>query len=128
MSKERDALTELMQSEMQDDILYKCFCSEWSARELTPDELWELFDVRWAALSEVRFDKGLEAFLMRDDIDSHPSTVQLAALYPSGHVVGGLRVHIAPLTLLGGFDAVQISRVGVEWDARGAGIGGILVG
>ena len=128
MSEEQDELIQLMQPEMRDGILYKCFCSEFGIRDLTPDELWELFDVRWAALSEVRFDKGLEAFLMRDDIDSQTSTIQLAGLYPSGHVVGGLRVHIAPMTLLGGIEAIQISRVGVEWDARGAGIGAKLVG
>ena len=116
-----------MQSEIRDGILYKCFCAEFGVTDLTADELWELFDVRWAALSEVRFDKGLEAFLMRDDIDSRTGTAQIAALDPAGHVVGGLRIHVAPLTLLGGFDAVQISRVGVAWVARGAGLGGTLV-
>lgn len=127
MGGEQDALVELMQAGVRDGILYKCFCVEFGVRDLTPDELWELFDIRWAALSEVRLDKGLETFLMRDDVDSEPGTVQLAALDPAGHVVGGLRVHIAPLTLLGGFDAMQISRVGVAWVARGGGIGGILV-
>lgn len=123
-----DALVKLMVPEVRDGILYKCFCSEFRVTDLTTDELWELFDVRWAALSEVRFDKGLEAFLMRDDVDSEPSTVQLAALDPAGHVVGGLRVHISPIRLLGGLDGVQISRVGVSWESRGGGIGAELVG
>lgn len=123
-----DALVKLMTPEVRDGILYKCFCAEFGVRDLTTDELWELFDVRWAALSEVRFDKGLEAFLMRDDVDSEPSTVQLAALDPAGHVIGGLRIHPAPIRLLGELEGVQISRVGVAWEARGAGIGGELVG
>jgi RimJ/RimL family protein N-acetyltransferase/GNAT superfamily N-acetyltransferase len=36
-------------------------------------------------------------------------------------------VHVAPLQLLGGFNAVQISRVGVSWVARGVGIGTHLI-
>ncbi|MBN1935096.1 MAG: GNAT family N-acetyltransferase [Anaerolineae bacterium] len=123
-----DALVKLMVPEVRDGILYKCFCSEFGVTGLTADELWDLFDVRWAALSEVRFDKGLEAFLMRDDADSESSTVQLAALDPAGHVIGGLRVHLSPIHLLDELDGVQISRVGVSWEARGAGIGAELVG
>jgi len=127
MSEERDALVSLMQSEVRDGMLYKSFCVEFNVRDITTDEMWDLFDVRWAALSEVRLDKGLETFLMRDSTDNEPSTIQLAVLDPAGHVVGGLRIHIAPLTLLGGFSAIQISRVGVAWVARGAGIGSTLV-
>jgi RimJ/RimL family protein N-acetyltransferase/GNAT superfamily N-acetyltransferase len=96
-------------------------------RDLTPDEMWEMFDIRWAALSETRLDKGLETFLMRDEADSAPSTIQIAALDPAGHAIGGTRVHIDPLQMLGGFDAIRISRVGVSWVARGAGIGTNLV-
>ncbi len=122
-----DALLQLMQPEVRDGILYKCFCAEFGVRDLSTDELWEMFDVRWEALSEVRLDKGMETFLMRDSIDSEPSTIQLAALDPAGHSIGGLRIHVSPLTLLGGLMAVQISRVGVAWVARGAGIGATLV-
>ena len=128
MSEARDTLVQLMQPEVRDGILYKCFCSGFDAHDLAPNEMWEMFDVRWAALSEARLDKGLETFLMRDDADSQPSTVQIAALDPAGHAIGGTRVHVAPLQLLGSFDAVQISRVGVSWVARGAGIGTQLIG
>lgn len=127
MSKEQDALVQLAQPEVRDGILYKCFCTEFEIYDLAPDELWEMFDIRWAALSETRLDKGLETFLMRDEADSHPSTVQIAALDPAGHAIGGTRIHVAPLQLLGGFNAIQISRVGVSWEARGAGIGAQLV-
>jgi RimJ/RimL family protein N-acetyltransferase/GNAT superfamily N-acetyltransferase len=127
MSEAQNALVQLMKPEVRDGILYKCFCTEFDVHDLQPDELWEMFDVRWAALSEARLDKGLETFLMRDAIDSEPSTVQIAALDPAGHAIGGVRVHIAPLELLGGFRAVQISRVGVAWVARGAGIGSQLI-
>jgi RimJ/RimL family protein N-acetyltransferase/ribosomal protein S18 acetylase RimI-like enzyme len=127
MSEERDALIRLLQPEVRDGILYKSFCVECNVRDITADELWDMFDVRWAALSEARLDKGLETFLMRDSIDNEPSTIQIAALDPAGHAIGGLRIHIAPLALLGGFDAVQISRVGVAWVAQGAGIGSTLV-
>jgi len=128
MSEVQDTLVQFMQPEIRDGILYKCFCAESNVRDLTPDELWEMFDVRWAALSGARLDKGLETFLMRDAVDSEPSTVQIAALDPAGHAIGGVRVHIAPLDLLGGFLAVQISRVGVAWVAQGAGIGTQLIG
>ncbi len=127
MSEAEEILARALQPEVRDGIQYKCFCAEFGVHDLTTDELWEMFDVRWAALSEARLDKGLETFLMRDEIDSQPSTVQVAALDPAGHVVGGARVHIAPLELLGGFKAVQISRVGVTWVARGVGIGTYLV-
>ncbi len=127
MSEPQDTLLQLMQPEVRDGILYKCFCAEFGVRDLTADEVWEMFDVRWAALSEARLDKGLETFLMRDEADSAPSTVQIGALDPAGHAIGGTRVHIAPLQLLGGFDGIQISRVGVSWVARGAGIGTNLV-
>ena len=127
MDEAESTLLKALQSETRDGILYKCFCAEFGVRDMTPDELWDMFDVRWSALSEARLDKGLETFLMRDEIDSQPSTVQVAALDPAGHVVGGARVHIAPLELLGGFQAVQISRVGVTWVARGVGIGTYLV-
>jgi RimJ/RimL family protein N-acetyltransferase/GNAT superfamily N-acetyltransferase len=128
MSEAEDSLVQLMHSEVRDGILYKCFCAEFSVRDLTPDEMWEMFDIRWAALSETRLDKGLETFLMRDEADSATSTVQIAALDPAGHAIGGARVHIDPLQMLGGFDAIRISRVGVSWVARGAGIGTNLVG
>ena len=91
MSEAEDSLTQLMQSEVRDGILYKCFCAEFEVRDLTPDEMWEMFDVRWAALSETRLDKGLETFLMRDEADSAPSTIQIAALDPAGHAIGGRR-------------------------------------
>ena len=80
----------------------KCSCAEWGVSDLTPQEMWEMFDVRWAALSEARLDKGLETFLMRDDADSASSTLQIAALDPAGHAIGGTRVHVEPLLLLGG--------------------------
>ena len=128
MSEAQDTLVQLMQPEVRDGILYKCFCAEFGTRDLTPDELWEMFDVRWAALSEARLDKGLETFLMRDEADSTPSTVQIAAVDPAGHAIGGTRVHTDALQLLGGFDAVRISRVGVSWVARHAGIGTQLIG
>ena len=128
MSKVLDTLLHLMQPEVRDGILFKCSCAEWGISDLTPQEMWEMFDVRWTALSEARLDKGLETFLMRDEADGMPSSIQIAALDPAGHAIGGTRIHVAPLQLLGGFDAVQISRVGVSWVARGAGIGTQLVG
>jgi RimJ/RimL family protein N-acetyltransferase/ribosomal protein S18 acetylase RimI-like enzyme len=128
MSEALDTLLHLMQQEVRDGILYKCSCAEWGMSDLTPQEMWEMFDVRWAALSEARLGQGLETFLMRDEADNMPSSIQIAALDPAGHAIGGTRIHIAPLQLLGGFDAVQISRVGVSWVARGAGIGTQLVG
>lgn len=127
MSDPQDTLLQLMQPEVRDGILYKCFCAEFDVRDMSPDEMWEMFDVRWAALSEARLDKGLETFLMRDEADSVPSTIQIAALDPAGHAIGGTRAHISPLQLLGGFDGVRISRVGVSWVARGAGIGNNLI-
>lgn len=128
MSEARDTLLQITQPEVRDGILYKCYSSEFGVHDLTPDEMWEMFDVRWAALSETRLDRGLETFLMRDDADSAPSTIQIAALDPAGHAIGGARVHIDTLQLLGGFDAIRISRVGVSWVARGAGIGTQLIG
>ena len=127
MSDPQDTLMQLMQPEVRDGILYKCFCAEFDVHDLSPNEMWEMFDVRWAALSEARLDKGLETFLMRDDADSAPSTIQIAALDPAGHAIGGTRAHISPIQLLGGFDGVRISRVGVSWVARGAGIGNNLI-
>ncbi len=112
--------------EVRRGIEYRCFCPRWRIQDITVGELWEMFDVRWAALSEERLDKDLETFLIRDSIDLAETTVQVAALH-QGRVLGGLRVHLAQVGLLKGISGVQISRVGVHKDWRGKGIGHTLV-
>lgn len=109
--------------EMHDGVLYKCFCDVWNLRDMTGNELWDMFVVRWEALSEERLDKELETFVMRDLIDQIITTVQLGAFNEAGEAVGGLRVNFARAKLIGNLPGVQISRVGVLRSARGHGIG-----
>jgi len=116
-----------MLSEVHEGIQYRCFSRHWRVYDLSFDELWEMFEVRWLALSEERFDKDLDTFLLREPIDLMSTTVQVAAIAGSGQVVGGLRVHIAQINLLEGIPGVQISRVGVHRNWRGRGIGRHLV-
>lgn len=109
--------------EMHNGVLYKCFCDVWSLRDLTSDELWDMFVVRWEALSEERLDKELETFMIRDLIDQITTTVQLGAFNKDGEAIGSLRIHFARASLVGNLPGVQISRVGVLRSARGCGIG-----
>ncbi|MDY7040246.1 MAG: GNAT family N-acetyltransferase [Chloroflexota bacterium] len=112
--------------EVHQGIEYRCFCPRWDVQDITVGELWEMFEVRWAALSEERLDKDLATFLIRDSIDLEENTVQVAAFY-QGRVLGGLRVHLAEASLLKGIPGVQVSRVGVSKDWRGRGIGHTMV-
>lgn len=116
-----------LQTEVIDGIQYACYAPYFDVHSLTADELWDMFDVRWTALSESRLDKGIEAFLIRDSIDNAPTTVQVAALNEDGRAIGGLRVHISTVQLLDGLPGVQISRVGVSCEYRGQGVGHHLV-
>ncbi|OQY22778.1 MAG: hypothetical protein B6I34_05445 [Anaerolineaceae bacterium 4572_32.1] len=109
--------------EMHNGVLYKCFCDIWNLRDMSANELWDMFVVRWEALSEERLDKELETFVMRDLIDQIITTVQLGAFDKSGEALGGLRVHFARAKLIGNLPGVQISRVGVLRSQRGRGIG-----
>jgi mannose-6-phosphate isomerase-like protein (cupin superfamily)/GNAT superfamily N-acetyltransferase len=109
--------------EMHNGVLYKCFCDVWNLRDVSGDELWDMFVVRWEALSEERLDKELETFMIRDLIDQITTTVQLGAFNQDGEAIGSLRIHFARASLVGNLPGVQISRVGVLRSARGLGIG-----
>jgi mannose-6-phosphate isomerase-like protein (cupin superfamily)/GNAT superfamily N-acetyltransferase len=115
------------QPETHNGVLYKCFCDLWELRDMTANEQWDMFVVRWEALSEERLDKELETFVIRDLIDRNTTTVQVGAFNEAGEALGGLRVHFARAELLSNLLGVQISRVGVLRSARGRGVGGRLL-
>ena len=115
------------QPDTHDGVLYKCFCDIWNLRDMTVNELWDVFVVRWEALSEERLDKELATFVIRDLIDRNATTVQLGAFNEIGEALGGLRVHFARAELIGNLLGVQISRVGVLRSARDRRIGGRML-